>query len=303
MMFGLREPFTYFECTACGCLQLIDRPPNLAPYYPPAYYSFAPTQARTKPTGWRAWAERRRTRAQLLGHRGLWGSIARFRPRVDLDIFRPARLPSLKARILDVGCGGGTLLRKLEEAGCRDLVGVDPFLPGDQALGPHLRLLARPFAELPDDSFDLIMFHHSLEHMPDTLAALDAAARRLRPGGVCLVRIPVASCEAWSLYGTDWVELDAPRHFFLHTPRSLAHAAERCGLRIFHTAFEAITLPYWGSELYRRGIPLFDAERGALHSPRSVFSSEVLADFERRARRAVRQGQGGPAAFYLRRAA
>jgi hypothetical protein len=139
--------------------------------------------------------------------------------------------------------------------------------------------------------------------MPDTLAAMDAAAQRLRPGGVCLVRIPIASCEAWSLYGTDWVELDAPRHFFLHTPRSLAHAAERCGLRIFHTAFEPITLPYWGSELYRRGIPLFDPERGAIRSPRSVFSEGELATFERRARRAVRQGQGGPAALYLRRAA
>jgi hypothetical protein len=74
-------------------------------------------------------------------------------------------------------------------------------------------------------------------------------------------------------------------------------------LRVFHTAFEPITLPYWGSELYRRGIPLFDADRQALRSPRSVFSPAELAAFDWRARRAVRQGRGGPAAIYLRRAA
>jgi SAM-dependent methyltransferase len=302
MMFGLRETFGYFECAVCGCCQLVDRPASLARYYPPEYYAFT---AAPKPprTGWRQWVDRYRTRAQLLDRRGIWGSLARLRPRVDLAFLRPAPLPGLHARILDVGCGNGSLLCKLANAGCRDLVGVDPLSPADRQLGPHVRLLARSLASLAGERFDLIMFHHSLEHMPDTLEALATASRLLRRGGVCIVRVPVASCEAWSLYGTDWVELDAPRHFFLHTPRSLDLAARRCGLSIYHTDYEPLSMAYWGSEMYRRGITLFDDERGAMRSPRSVFSAPALQAFESQARRAVRQGRGGPAAFYLRRAA
>src|SRR5206468_2718584 len=40
MMFGLREAFDYFECAACGCLQIAQVPRDLSKYYPPQYYSF-----------------------------------------------------------------------------------------------------------------------------------------------------------------------------------------------------------------------------------------------------------------------
>lgn len=304
MMFGLRDTFTYFECASCGCCQLMDRPISLDRYYPPGYYAFTAGSSRThgSPSGLRGWAERRRTRAQLLGRGGVWGGLARLRPRVDFAFLRPAPLPSLHAHILDVGCGNGTLLRKLQHAGCRNLVGVDPFLPTDRTPGPHLRLLARSLGSLAGERFDRIMFHHSLEHMPDTLDALATASRLLRRDGVCIVRLPVVSCEAWSLYGTNWVELDAPRHFFLHTPRSIEVAAQRCGLRVDHTTFEPLGMAYWGSEMYRRGLTLFDGEAGNMRSPHSVFSTPELNAFDRRARQAVRQGRGGPAAFYLRRA-
>jgi SAM-dependent methyltransferase len=304
-MFGLRDRFTYFECSGCGCCQLVNPPDDLGRYYPSNYYSFAEPRLEARSGRVRRWAERQRSRAQVLGARGLWGLVARLKARADLTCFRHAPLQDRDTRILDVGCGSGLLLRKLQALGFRQLVGIDPFLPGDQQLGPNL--LARSLTELAYEAgraqFDLVMFHHSLEHMPDTVEALALAARLLRPGGVCLVRLPVASSEAWSLYGTNWVELDAPRHFFLHTPHSLGLAARRAGLTLNHMALECDSLPYWGSELYRRGLTLYDPERQAMRSPRSVFSVEEMRAFARRAWAAARRGRGGPAAFYFQRVA
>src|SRR6478672_2268218 len=41
MQLGLRELFTYMECSNCGCMQLLDIPGNLGKYYPnEGYYSF-----------------------------------------------------------------------------------------------------------------------------------------------------------------------------------------------------------------------------------------------------------------------
>lgn len=40
MMFGFRDEFTYFECSKCGCIQIIEIPRNMGKYYTPNYYSF-----------------------------------------------------------------------------------------------------------------------------------------------------------------------------------------------------------------------------------------------------------------------
>src|SRR5262249_14029948 len=241
--------------------------------------------------------------AQFFG-RGTFGKLlARLWPRPDLEWARHAGLSGWRARVLDVGCGSGRLLAEFARRGFTDLTGVEPFLPGDSQPAPGVRLLARSLDELDERDFDLVMFHHSLEHLPDQIAALRRAALLLRPGGVCLVRTPLASCEARRLYGPDWVEWDAPRHLFVHTPHSLARAAHVCGLEWRHLGYDVDPFPYWGSELYRRGLSLYDPERRALRSARGVFTPDELRVFTARAAAAVRRGRGGPAVVALRRPA
>ncbi len=110
--------------------------------------------------------------------------------------------------ILDVGCGEGTLSRRLAGRGAR-VVGLDP-LPGalEQARragssGPAIRYLqgvaeALPFAE---DSFDAVIFFNSLHHVPigAMARALREAARVLRPGGLLYVQEPLARGPAFEL--------------------------------------------------------------------------------------------------------
>ncbi len=33
---------------------------------------------------------------------------------------------------------------------------------------------------------------------------------------ICLIRIPIKTEHIWNLYGVDWVQVDAPRHFYIH---------------------------------------------------------------------------------------
>ena len=40
MFYGTMEEFTYFECSHCHCMQIMDIPDNMGQYYGDDYYSF-----------------------------------------------------------------------------------------------------------------------------------------------------------------------------------------------------------------------------------------------------------------------
>ena len=48
MMLGLREKFTYFQCSKCECLQIANIPSNMSKDYPKDYYSFSPDMQNSK---------------------------------------------------------------------------------------------------------------------------------------------------------------------------------------------------------------------------------------------------------------
>ncbi len=307
MMFGLRDRFDYHECSDCGAIQLDEPTPDLRPYYPDNYYSFTSTGETLYPIPSNPlvrYIYRRRNDAQIFGRSGLWGWLARHRPRTGLsrDWAEFANWPveSLSDPVLDVGCGQGLALRRMAAVGFSSLTGVDPYLPGDIHVGPGFTIYARRLADMPKDRYKLIMFHHSLEHMADHEAELREAAVRLQPEGRCLVRIPVVG-EPWRVYGTDWVELDAPRHLFLHTEKSFAIVAARAGLTVERTTYDSDGFAYWGSELYRRDLPLHETPVGGHRDFQSCFTPDEFAAFAQRATRANANRDGGRAEFVLRK--
>jgi SAM-dependent methyltransferase len=291
MMFGWRDSFKYVECGMCGVLFLATPPRDLAPFYPANYSSLVPNDG-----GLRGLAKKLRVQAYFGGGFALGSWIARRYPRPDLAAMAKLAVPKGR-RILDVGCGGGKLLLELSSLGYEDLTGTDPFVSSDLKYGDRVRVRKCFLKDLVADSaesmWDLIMFHHSFEHVPDQLETLQAAAQLLAPDGRCVIRIPVVG-QAWQEYGTHWVQLDPPRHFFLHTEKSMKLLTHKAGLKLESVEYDSNEFQFWGSELYKRGIAL--KTRGV---PRRFFSARQLRAFKAKSEELNILRRGDQAIFTL----
>jgi len=149
----------------------------------------------------------------------------------------------------------------------RDLTGVDPFIKEDIHYSSGLRVLKKSLFEV-DDQYDLITLHHSYEHMPEPLVVMKQLHRLTKEGGTVLIRIPLADSYAWRTYGVDWLQLDAPRHIYLHTCKSIERIAKQSGFHIKDIVYDSDAEQFLGSEQYKRDIPrraILRSESGGLY--------------------------------------
>jgi SAM-dependent methyltransferase len=300
MMLGLRDVFQYLECEQCGCLQLQNPPNDMGRYYPSDYTAFRAVEEAQSAALTRL---REHIRKQLRKRRNIGihrpgNSLERMLASrykyFQLEAFASMRV-SAQARILDVGCGSGAVLVDLRELGYQNLFGVDRFIPRSMDYKNGVKVMKGGLEDLSETVWDVIMFHHSFEHMPDPAAVLRQTAAMLRPGGRCLVRIPVIGW-AWRNYGVNWAQLDAPRHLFLHTTKSFQRLADEAGLEIQRVDYDSSELQFWVSELYVRDIPLATLPQ---LSPVTMFSRSQLRNFRLRAAKLNRDREGDSAVFDL----
>lgn len=153
-------------------------------------------------------------------------------------------------RILDVGCGPGTITCELSElvGPTGRVVGIDPaaeVLPAvPPGTGPRART-DRPnlhfqvgdvmALDFPDAAFDVVHVHQVLQHLPDPVAALREMRRVTRPGGIIAVRDADYDAMTWF---PQLPAIDA----WLRTYQAVAHAAglqPNAGRRLLSWAHEA----------------------------------------------------------------
>lgn len=127
-------------------------------------------------------------RAALRGHPSY---VWRFGQERRLALVR-SYVPLEGRRILDIGCGIGTYVRKFRE--WSDQVwGIDMELDrireGSKAL-PNLAAARGEDLPFRDGSFDVVFLHEVLEHVEDDARTLQEAYRTLAPGGHIVVFVP-----------------------------------------------------------------------------------------------------------------
>ncbi len=305
-MFGIEEQFDYFVCDRCGTLALISIPEDMSSYYPTNYYSvdLDPERALGAP-GVRQFA-------QLVIGSALWGRgalsgtatalIPRRQLRTLVSVLSSIRAAGLvngrKTRVLDVGCGSGMLVFALGLAGVKDVTGVDPFMSAERNLSTGGRLIRQDLSEV-QGLYDLIMFHHSFEHVRDPEATLREALKLLTPGGRVLIRMPTSSSDAFETYGAAWVQLDAPRHLVVLSRQGVDSLCQRVGATVVSVDDDSTGFQFWGSEQYLLKIPLMDG-RSVMIAPREApFSKTQLQGWEKQAVVLNGQGRGDQAAWVI----
>jgi SAM-dependent methyltransferase len=291
MMFGTQETFTYFECSCCGCLQISEIPEDMSKYYPHNYY--LSSQPKTQKKHFKI------LKKYILLNRRITGKcISLLFPYSVYNWLKNTHV-NFNSRILEVGCGVGGLLLTLHDYGFKNVLGVDPYI-GEEIINDDVKILKSTIHELSDSQmFDLIIFNHSFEHIPDQLETLLKISKILSEKGVCLIRMPVKTKYIWDRYGVNWVQIDAPRHFFIHTIKSFTYLAKKAGLLIKDNIFDSNEFLFWGSEQYKRGFPLRAENSYLVNRKKSIFTEKQIKKFREMAKELNKNNQGDQAAFYL----
>lgn len=136
-------------------------------------------------------------------------------------------------RALDVGCGDGTLILALSELGWKvDGVEWDPAAAEIARTVTGHQIWTGDFqhASLPLASYELVVFSHVFEHLPDPEAALRRVRELLVPGGRAVIIVPNPESLGARLFGDAWFGWEIPRHLILLAGRSWASVAPRAGL-------------------------------------------------------------------------
>jgi SAM-dependent methyltransferase len=278
MMFGTREEFRYYQCADCDCLQIDAIPEDIGHHYPADYYSYDLRRHHLL----KRWRRGLRRRWILTAPGAAAAVLGAFSHSDQLfHIYRSLGM-RLGCRLLDVGAGSGGHVLELRDAGVAGAIGLDPFLRENVALQGETLVYSKALDEMTG-AFDLITFHHSLEHMLEQVEALTQSRRLLANRGRILLRIPTVTSEAFERYQENWVSLDAPRHFFLHSHRSLEIVAAKAGLKISRLWCDSTGMQFMASEQYKNDIPLMDPRSAARGRSGGLFTKAQRRDYERRA--------------------
>jgi SAM-dependent methyltransferase len=302
MMFGFQDEFGYFECSKCGCLQIVSVPDNLEKYYPSIYYSFKkPNTGRSKLRQFVS--EKQMTNALTGNSKLIGGTLNRILPIFREWLLREGLLGlrlTKQSRILDVGCGGGDLISTLADAGFQNVLGIDAYVKADIIYDNGVRVRKTVLEDVSGE-YDLVVFNHSFEHMTEQLESLKSVNSLLAKNGVCLLNMPTVSSYAWKHFRENWVQLDAPRHCCIHSQNSIRTLAQKASFEVSKVIYNSWSFQFWGSIQYQKGIYLHSAESYSVNPSKSMFSGRQISDFEKRAREMNFIEQGDAAAFYLRR--
>ncbi len=309
MMFGTRENFEYFQCKSCNCLQITEIPNDLSKFYPKNYYSLN-KQPPDHYSTLRSFLLKQRFRNALFGIGYKVNKIISYFvdiPTLRVDNVLPittflkkANIKNFSTRFLDVGCGqNSTWLNNLHQIGFKNVVGVDPFIEADTNHN-GVKIYKRQINEM-SGRFDFISFHHSLEHIPDQIYTLKSASELLSEDGVIIIRIPIVSSYAWRHYGVDWVEMDPPRHLYLHSCESIKIAGKKAGLILYDTIYDSLNLEFYGSEQYKRDIPLTASNSYWINRDHQIFTKEDMENYNNLADVVNKNNDGGRASFFFKK--
>lgn len=162
---------------------------------------------------------------------------------------------------LDVGCGGGGMLKCVADAGYA-AEGIELSQAADTitawfGIPVHKVSLPEAGSQLRQPRYGVISYFHVLEHVLDPRAELATARKLLDEAGLLVVEVPFFDSLPWKVFGTSH------RHFYrghrsYFNMRSLRTLLESAGFAVIHSESVPyqMTLDWLLMRLGRLGAPL-----------------------------------------------
>jgi len=118
-----------------------------------------------------------------------------------------------KVRVLDIGCGRGLLLKHFNSLGC-ECYGVERKGVFKTEKRDNVNYYTNSLHEIkfPQNSFDIVILWHVLEHIQDPNKLIIEVKRILKTNGFLWVAVPNFESFQSKIFDNYWFHLDLPRH-------------------------------------------------------------------------------------------
>jgi SAM-dependent methyltransferase len=166
------------------------------------------------------------------------GTIARLGERLaQREADRLTRLADRATPLVDIGCGTGAFLRRLQRAGWEGpMQGVEP----DEAAARYAETQTGipvitgtlETMDLEPNAFGTVVIRHVIEHLREPVAALERVRDVLASQGVLYLATPDARALAARVFGRYWHGYDPPRHLFAFTSDGVRRLLSRTGFTV-----------------------------------------------------------------------
>lgn len=298
---GTKKKYDYFHCHSCGSLSIKTVPSDLNKLYE-KYYSFeAPRHVSTI---------RFVMHSFLLNcNRKLSKLVLPFLKKQDDLPIKSLRHINMKKnlKILDVGCGSGSLLSFLDKIGYHNCLGIDPFLKGTIKISPNLLLKKTGFLDV-SGKYDLIMFHHVFEHFISPLETLHHVHDIMSDSGVCVIRIPNVDSYSYRRFKEKWFSIHAPFHFFLPSRKGFDSMLESSGLYIEKSEGEQLPEFFLYSNGHELGVSDYEKygsrriiEKSGLKSLPPFYTKKKRKEIRERTKQVVKYDLCDWIVYYIRK--
>lgn len=171
------------------------------------------------------------------------------------------RLVSPTAKILDIGCGNGALLKIMsEEPGVSwELHGNDIYLPTAHEM-EQKGIVAHKYSleKIPQSKyFDLIILNQVIEHFDNPRKILSDCQRLLTDKGLLFIETPSTDGLDRKLFDGAWGGYHFPRHFYLFNEDNIKTLLNESGFDVIKIEY-LVSPAFWTQSLhhifYRNGL-------------------------------------------------
>lgn len=128
-------------------------------------------------------------------------------------------------RLLDVGCGSGDFLYKMQKRGW-DVYGIEPFLEAVNAsrkkVGEERILKGElPKVKFRNKNFDVVTLWGVLEHLPNPLIYISKIHSLLGKRGYFIMEVPNLDSFLLSIFGNNYNWLSTNEHVFIYSKKGV----------------------------------------------------------------------------------